>query len=113
MVSVEELIPSRERFLNYVRARVSDSALAEDILQDSLLKALKKAPDLRDQDRLVPWFYRVLHNAIIDTYRSKKIRSSAVELSEADEVAIPEADEADLCKCFYDLLPTINSTTPT
>lgn len=109
MVSVEQLIPSRERFLGFVRSRVSDPALAEDILQDSLLKALQKAPDLRDEDRLVPWFYRVLHNAIIDTYRSKKISSKMVELSAADDVELPEAEETELCQCFYDLLPTINA----
>jgi hypothetical protein len=39
---------------------VADPDLAEDILHDSLLKALQGAPDLRDQDRLVPWFYRIL-----------------------------------------------------
>ena len=108
MVSVEELIPSRERFLGYVRARISDPALAEDILQDSLLKALTKAPELRDEERLVPWFYRVLHNAIIDTYRNKKISSNLTELSDADEVELPEVEESELCQCFYDLLPTIN-----
>jgi RNA polymerase sigma factor (sigma-70 family) len=50
----KRLLESRERFLGYVRARVSDPALAEDILQDSFLKALQKAPELRDEDRLVP-----------------------------------------------------------
>ncbi len=108
MVSVEQLIPSRERFLNYVRTRVSDPALAEDILQDSLLKALRKTPELRDEQRLVPWFYRVLHNAIVDTYRSKKLASNTVEISEADEVVVPEIEHTELCKCFYGLLPTIN-----
>ena len=108
MVSVEELIPARERFLNYVRARVSDPALAEDILQDSLLKALTKAPAIRDEERIVPWFYRVLHNAIVDTYRTKKPDGKMVDLSAAEEVAVSEVDEAELCQCFYDLLPTIN-----
>ena len=35
------LLASRDRFLGYVRKRVDDSELAEDILQDSLLRALQ------------------------------------------------------------------------
>lgn len=108
MVSVDQLIPSRERFLSYVRARISDPALAEDILQGSLLKALRKAPELRDEQRLVPWFYRVLHNAIVDTYRGNKLDNTTFEISEADKLVVPEEEHQELCQCFYDLLPTIN-----
>ena len=45
MQTVEtQLLESQDRFLAYIRARISDPDLAEDILQDSLLKALKAAP---------------------------------------------------------------------
>lgn len=98
--------------MKYVAARVSDSALAEDIVQDSLMKALKSAPGIRDEDRLIPWFYRVLRNAVVDTYRSrsKDLSSvdSSVDLSVADDVAVSEPDELELCECFRELLPSMN-----
>jgi DNA-directed RNA polymerase specialized sigma24 family protein len=38
--------------------------LAEDVLQTSLLKALRAAPDLRDEKKLLPWFYQILNRSI-------------------------------------------------
>lgn len=104
----EQLLTSREKFLRFVQARVSDPTLAEDILQDSLLKALQRAPDLRDHDRLVPWFYRILRNAIIDAYRHQGVeRKYTAEIS-ADETPAVEMEETTvLCACFSDLLPTL------
>ncbi len=38
-ISVEELLEGRERFLAFLRRELGDPELAEDILQDSYLKA--------------------------------------------------------------------------
>lgn len=46
------LADSRERFLGYIRSRVADPELAEDILQASLLKAVQGASKLKDQGLL-------------------------------------------------------------
>ncbi|HEU5315728.1 MAG TPA: hypothetical protein VFX49_06425, partial [Chloroflexota bacterium] len=35
----------REQLLAYVRSRISEPGVAEDLLQDSLLKALRAVPD--------------------------------------------------------------------
>jgi RNA polymerase sigma-70 factor, ECF subfamily len=67
----DRLLDARDQFLGYVRKRISDPELAEDILQDSLLRAIRAAPELRDEERVIPWFYRVLQNAIVDTYRRR------------------------------------------
>jgi len=104
----EQLLTSREKFLRFVQARVSDPDLAEDILHDSLLKALQRAPDLRDHDRLVPWFYRILRNAIIDAYRHQGVEWKYTTEIAADEMPTAEMEEmTSLCACFSDLLPTL------
>jgi RNA polymerase sigma factor (sigma-70 family) len=111
----EQLLTSREKFLSFVQTRVSDHILAEDILQDSFLKALQRAPDLRDHDRLVPWFYRILRNAIIDAYRHQGVERKYTTEIAADEMPAAEMEEMTalcataLCACFYDLLPTLKS----
>lgn len=111
---VQALLEGRDRFLAYVRSKITDPELAEDVLQESLLKALRAAPELKDEERLVPWFYRVLQNAITDAYRRRAVerqRSVALEVEglgeaePADEIA--EADEAVLCECFRELVPTL------
>lgn len=53
----------RGKLVAYVKSKVGDPDLAEDIFQDSPLKALHKSGDLQDADRLLPWFYRILKNA--------------------------------------------------
>src|SRR3712207_3801839 len=104
-----ELLDARERFLGYVRKRVADPELAEDILQDSLLRAVRAAPDLRDEDRLLPWFYRVLQNAIVDAYRRRGVEQAHVVVADAPEAAAEPENDAELCACFERLIPTLKS----
>lgn len=110
MSTVEnQLLESRDRFLAYIRVRISDPDLAEDILQDSLLKALQSAPGLRDEERLVPWFYRILHNAIIDVYRRRQVENRAIESLKIG-VSYPDPeDEAAICQCFHGLIPSLKT----
>jgi RNA polymerase sigma-70 factor (ECF subfamily) len=103
------LLEAREKFLAYVRKRVDDPELAEDILQDSLLRAIQAAPELRDEHRLVPWFYRVLQHAIIDAYRRRAAAPRHVPLNEGAEPRIEPDDEAELCECFRSLVPTLKA----
>ena len=110
----EALVASRDRFVAYVRARVSDPQLAEDIVQDSLLRAVRAAPELRDEERLTSWFYRVLQNAVIDAYRRRATRRShlpTTDLAGVEEL-VPEPTpemEAALCECFRPLVPTLKT----
>jgi len=66
------LVAGRAYLLAYVASRVDDPSLAEDVVQDSLLRALRAAPGLRDEEKLVPWFRRIVANAIADVYRRRE-----------------------------------------
>lgn len=108
--TVSRLLEHRGMLLGYVRKRIASPELAEDLLQDSLLKALRSAPGIRDDQKLLPWFYRILNNAIIDIYRGKgtaPVRADLdVELLE-DPGERTETGEQALCACFRALLPTL------
>jgi RNA polymerase sigma factor (sigma-70 family) len=97
----------RERFLAFVRSRVGDAERAEDIIQEGLLRALKAEPEVPDE-ALVPWFYRVLNNAIIDSYRREAARNHVASLMEWDATVHGGDDEQRVvCECFRALLPNI------
>ncbi len=100
----ERLAASRERFLAYVRRRIADPELAEDLVQESLLRAVRAAPELRDEERLLPWFYRILRHAIVDAYRlqgrERKFRAAA----EAEDAPEAPEEEAIVCACFERLV---------
>jgi len=101
------LLDARGQFLGYIQKRIKDPELAEDILQDSLLRAIRAAPELRDEERLVRWFYRVLQNAIIDIYRRRGVEQTHVIVADVPEIAAEPEDDADLCACFEKLIPTL------
>ena len=58
--TIEALVASHREFLAYVERRVHDRALAEEIVQDALVRNLDKLGEIRES--AVGWFYRVLRN---------------------------------------------------
>lgn len=102
---------NREALLGFIRSKVGDDALAEDILHDSLLKALQATPDLDDEDKLVSWFYRIIRNAITDAYRRHSAAARRLEQYALEQPASapPPEDAAIICGCFEDLLPTLKA----
>jgi RNA polymerase sigma-70 factor (ECF subfamily) len=108
--AVDELARQRDRFLAFVRKRVRNQDEAEEILQAAFAKALARAEDVRDDERVVAWFYRLLRNALIDHWRSRAARDRAAEalLREAEAAADLRPEEAhEVCRCFEALLPAL------
>lgn len=109
---IQHLLAHRQSLLAHVRRKVSSPELAEDLLQESLLNALRAAPVLRDKDRLLPWFYTILNNAITDTYRRGGVTSrlfTSLDLEKHDPAALEPEEERMLCECFRLILPTLKA----
>ena len=105
-----KLLESRAQFLTFLTKRVSSQDVAEDLLQTAFLKALEKSGDIRETEKLVAWFYRVLRNSIIDHYRSsgrdpQALSGILVDLEKyAGAIAEPENE---VCQCFHPLLDNL------
>ena len=67
--AIAAIVTERARFLRFVSSRIGDEATAEDVLQESLLRALQANDGLRRGESAVAWFYRILRNAISDHFR--------------------------------------------
>ena len=76
------------RLGQFIRARVSDSASAEDILQDVFVKIQQRLGQLRDPARLQSWIYLIARNSILDHYRTRK------ETVEVPETLLDEHEPA-------------------
>lgn len=59
-----------------------DRALAEDAVQEALLRAWRDLPRLRDPGRLEPWLHRVLLHACLDAARHERRTASRAEVPE-------------------------------
>ena len=100
---------NRSRLVAFIRGKVNDDALAEDILQDSLLRALRGSAELEDSERMDAWLYQVIRNAVTDAYRRSAARQRKLERFAVleDGAHVPETDLARLCGCLHELLPTL------
>lgn len=95
-------------FVAFARSRLGDEHLAEDVVQESLIKAIASERQPESDEETTPWFYRILRRSIIDVYRKQGARSRALERFEKEMPETPDAsDERVLCQCFRRLLPMI------
>jgi len=59
----------QNELLGYVTKKVKDKSLAEDIVHDVFLKVQAKAGQVRDEEKMIGWIYRITKNTIIDHFR--------------------------------------------
>jgi len=100
---VETLVGNHRRFLSFLEKRVESREAAEDILHDAFIRGLD-SQSLREADSAVAWFYRALHNAVIDHYRRRGAEAKALQA-----MPQPEQDEMldTICACVSDLINTL------
>jgi RNA polymerase sigma factor (sigma-70 family) len=105
------ILEQLDAFTGFVRARTGDPELAADIVQESVLKALRAENTPTDHEGVVTWFYRILRHAIIDAHRRSSVRERALELYAAEVPAEVQAeDEKAVCQCVLKLLPELAAT---
>lgn len=99
--AVAVLVDNHRAFLRYLERRIGSREVAEDILQDAFVRHLNRLDAVPDE-ALVPWFYRVLRNALIDRIRrrgteERALAAFAEELEAADAPPLELAGE--ICAC--------------
>ena len=101
----ERVAGHHDRFLSFLVPRVGSRAAAEDILQSAYVKAMEHEHELRSQESIVAWFYRILRNAITDNFRRQAAQTRAHEgfAAEAPSTYEPEL-EATACACIGDVV---------
>ena len=102
------ILKNYERFHRFLSSRVRHTADAEDLLQQSVLKAIKKPPSKLQETSILAWFYTILRNSLADYYRTTASHQKLRELGEAEKVEDSNTLKTEVCECFYSLLPTIN-----
>lgn len=107
------LLKSRARFESFLTQRLKDRETAQDLLQESLVRAITRSKDLRASDRLIPWFFQILRNALIDYYRSHGAEGrrneaflQSLEDVESRKKAKKRMEDA-MCSCMEGLLPAL------
>lgn len=113
---IQQLLGHESAFRVFLRRRVGDETLAEDLLQQSIVRAVQSHHSVRNDDSVVAWFYTIIRRTLIDYYRSKGAearRNEAFlqELTLSGDDTEPPLDEvkATVCTCLHRLLPMLRS----
>lgn len=104
-----------DRLLAFIRRRVRSPEVAEDVLQEVMLRIHRHADELEQVDAVGAWVYRIARNAITDHYRRASNHREVLAGIEVDpEVIEPEADEpdvrAELADCIRPLADQLSAT---
>jgi RNA polymerase sigma-70 factor (ECF subfamily) len=85
---------------------------AEDVVQETFLKAYRAYDSYTDGTNLKAWLYRILTNTYINTYRKKQRRPTETELGELQDLYLykrlgetsgaSQSAEADMLDAFVD-----------
>ena len=76
----------------FIRKRVRDESVAEDLLQEVFLKIHMHIEDLQDMKKLESWIYQIARNTICDFYRNSK---STLSLDKPEILHLPEEMPSD------------------
>jgi RNA polymerase sigma-70 factor (ECF subfamily) len=92
------------------RLILRDGELARDAVQETMIRAWRDLPGLRDPDRFDAWLQRLLANACLDLVRRRKRRVIEVELTPIDapstvDIATGLADRQLLDQALAGLAP--------
>lgn len=88
---MEDFSAHLPRLRRYARALTGDRFLADDLVQDTLERALAKFALWRNSGRLEAWLLTVMHNVFTNQIRARAVRPPTSEL---DELALEPAVRA-------------------
>tara|TARA_R110002020_G_scaffold402013_2_gene612221 strand:+ start:8236 stop:9048 length:813 start_codon:yes stop_codon:yes gene_type:complete len=98
-----KIVESRNRFLRFLRGRLSRSEDAEDVFQDFCLKVLRHYAQIENDERLDAWLGVTLKHTLTDYYRRKATQNRGAE-AYAIETKVTQHEATDTsepaCTCL-------------
>ena len=92
---VQALVAHLPNLRRYATALAGNAALADDLVQDCIERALLQSGQLRDLALLPAWSRRILHNIYLDEIRRRRRRGQqqdVMDLADTVELSIPAVD---------------------
>ena len=80
----------RERIYRFALGMLRDPALAEDAVQETLLRAYRGSDSLRDPGAVTTWLYRTATRVCLDFIRNQSRAAESVPTTDLDDLEDPE-----------------------
>ena len=85
-----------KRIFRYILNMVHDTAEAEDLTQETFLRAYRRLNSLRDEGAQTAWLYRIATNVCLDRLRQYVRRNPMESETDLDQVEVAEPDTPSL-----------------
>ncbi|MBL9205374.1 MAG: sigma-70 family RNA polymerase sigma factor [Opitutaceae bacterium] len=93
----ELVVKNLKTSVAFARKRVGDPHLAEDLVQEGLVKALGVEQKPANDEERVAWFYRILRRTIIDLYRRRAVAGAQPVRARPGGITEPERHTCAVC----------------
>ncbi len=87
-----------QRIFRYILSMVQDTAEAEDLTQETFLRAYRRRDSLREEGAQTAWLYRIATHVSLDRLRQYARRGPMESDTDLDQVEIAEPDTPSLQK---------------
>lgn len=111
---IQQILNARASFLSFVRNRIGDANVAQDLFQQSVLRAVERQSSLRRREDAVAWFRSILRHALVDYLRKHAVEARGKKayrqaLMRSGHAKVPPFEEVgdNPCSCAYVLLPIL------
>jgi len=94
----EDLLPLAGALRRWAARHTANCHEAEDLVQDTLLHAVKHIGEVRDPERLSAWLFRIAERRLVDLIR----RERGTEVQLLTEPPAPSPEAAALQQCLHD-----------
>ena len=111
---IQQILNARAAFLSFLRNRIGDAGVAQDLFQQSVLRAVERQSSLRRREDAVAWFCSILRHTLVDYLRKHAVEARGKKayrqaLIHSGHGQVPPFEEVgdNPCSCASVLLPTL------
>lgn len=98
MAAFELIVRRYERpVMSLIVRKVRDPALAEDLAQETFIKAFRALDTFDPSRRLASWLFKIANNTAIDYLRRKRVPTETLEQGRADRLSLMDTVADDEC----------------
>lgn len=99
----EELVVKYQReIINFHYRFVRNRAEAEDLAQETFIKAYFRLSSLKEPEKFRSWLYQIARNLVIDFYRRNKKRMGDLRMDDAVLAVVGEKNKAEMQQDIID-----------
>lgn len=96
----------KSRLHGFIRSKVGDAQVADDLLQEVFIKIHERLDQLSDESKVESWIYRITRNTVTDHFRANRFSRDVSEIPDQTDEVTDLHDYSAYMKC---LMPFVRS----